>query len=185
MAANAIRPDYPADVLQRAARIRAIGFDVDGTLTDGCLLYGDDGNESKSFHVQDGLGIKLLQLAGIEVALVTARISKLVERRGRELGIARVHTHTREKLACIQGIAADMGIAMDQVAFMGDDLPDLATLRAVGLAIVPANAHAWVRPAAHWSTPRRGGEGAARDACDLLLHAQAKVDAILAHGEHP
>lgn len=185
MAANAIRPDYPADVLQRAARIRAIGFDVDGTLTDGCLLYGDDGNESKSFHVQDGLGIKLLQLAGIEVALVTARISKLVERRGRELGIARVHTHTREKLACIQGIAADMGIAMDQVAFMGDDLPDLATLRAVGLAIVPANAHAWVGPAAHWSTPRRGGEGAARDACDLLLHAQAKVDAILAHGEHP
>jgi 3-deoxy-D-manno-octulosonate 8-phosphate phosphatase (KDO 8-P phosphatase) len=185
MAANAIRPDYPADVLQRAARIRAIGFDVDGTLTDGCLLYGDDGNESKSFHVQDGLGIKLLQLAGIEVALVTARISKLVERRGRELGIARVHTHTREKLACIQGIAADMGIGMDQVAFMGDDLPDLAALRAVGLAIVPANAHAWVRPAAHWSTPRRGGEGAARDACDLLLHAQAKVDAILAHGEHP
>lgn len=185
MAANAIRPDYPADVLQRAARIRAIGFDVDGTLTDGCLLYGDDGNESKSFHVQDGLGIKLLQLAGIEVALVTARISKLVERRGRELGIARVHTHTREKLACIQGIAADMGIGMDQVAFMGDDLPDLATLRAVGLAIVPANAHAWVGPAAHWSTPRRGGEGAARDACDLLLHAQAKVDAILAHGEHP
>ena len=185
MAANAIRPDYPADVLQRAARIRAIGFDVDGTLTDGCLLYGDDGNESKSFHVQDGLGIKLLQLAGIEVALVTARISKLVERRGRELGIARVHTHTREKLACIQGIAADMGIAMDQVAFMGDDLPDLATLRAVGLAIVPANAHAWVGPAAHWRTPRRGGEGAARDACDLLLHAQAKVDAILAHGEHP
>lgn len=185
MAANAIRPDYPADVLQRAARIRVIGFDVDGTLTDGCLLYGDDGNESKSFHVQDGLGIKLLQLAGIEVALVTARISKLVERRGRELGIARVHTHTREKLACIQGIAADMGIGMDQVAFMGDDLPDLATLRAVGLAIVPANAHAWVGPAAHWSTPRRGGEGAARDACDLLLHAQAKVDAILAHGEHP
>ena len=185
MAANAIRPDYPADVLQRAARIRAIGFDVDGTLTDGCLLYGDDGNESKSFHVQDGLGIKLLQHAGIEIALVTARISKLVERRGRELGISRVHTHTREKLACIQGIAADMGIGMDQVAFMGDDLPDLATLRAVGLAIVPANAHAWVKPAAHWTTPRNGGEGAARDACDLLLHAHGRVDAIVAHGEHP
>ena len=185
MVTNAIRPDYPADVLQRAARIRVIGFDVDGTLTDGCLLYGDDGNESKSFHVQDGLGIKLLQLAGIEVALVTARISKLVERRGRELGIARVHTHTREKLACIQAIAADMGIAMDQVAFMGDDLPDLATLRAAGLAIVPANAHGWVKPAAHWTTPRSGGAGAARDACDLLLHAHGRIDAILAHGEHP
>jgi 3-deoxy-D-manno-octulosonate 8-phosphate phosphatase (KDO 8-P phosphatase) len=162
-----------------------IGFDVDGTLTDGRLLYGDDGNESKSFHVQDGLGIKLLQLAGIEVVLVTARVSAVVERRGRELGIDRVHTHTREKLACMQGIAAELGIGMDQVAFMGDDLPDLATLRAAGLAIVPANAHDWVKPAAHWTTPRRGGEGAARDACDLLLHAQGRIDAILAHGEHP
>jgi 3-deoxy-D-manno-octulosonate 8-phosphate phosphatase (KDO 8-P phosphatase) len=185
MAANAIRPDYPADALERAARIRLIGFDVDGTLTDGRLLYGDDGNESKSFHVQDGLGMKLLQLAGIEIALVTARASKLVERRGRELGIAHVHVHTREKLACMRAIAERMGIAMEQVAFMGDDLPDLATLRAAGLAIVPANAHDWVRPAAHWTTPRRGGCGAARDACDLLLHAQGRVQAIIDHGEHP
>jgi 3-deoxy-D-manno-octulosonate 8-phosphate phosphatase (KDO 8-P phosphatase) len=78
-----------------------------------------------------------------------------------------------------------MGIGMDQVAFMGDDLPDLATLRGVGLAIAPANAHPWVLPAVHWVTPRAGGHGAARDACDLLLHAQGKVEAILAHGEHP
>ena len=176
---------YPADVLERATRIRAIGFDVDGTLTDGRLLHGDDGNESKSFHVQDGLGIKLLAMAGVEIALVTARASATVERRARELGIARVHTKTREKLACMRAIAADLGIGMDQVAFMGDDLPDLATLRAAGLAIVPANAHAWVRPAAHWSTPRRGGEGAGRDACDLLLHAQGRIEALLAHGEHP
>ncbi|GAA5005309.1 phenylphosphate carboxylase subunit delta [Pseudoluteimonas lycopersici] len=185
MATNTIRPDYPADVLERAARIRVIGFDVDGTLTDGRLLFGDGGEESKAFHVQDGLGIKLLQHAGIEVALVTARVSAVVERRGRELGIARVHTHTREKLACLQGIAAEMDIGMDQVAFMGDDLPDLATLRAAGLAIIPANAHDWVKPVAHWTTPRNGGEGAARDACDLLLHAHGRVDAILAHGEHP
>lgn len=176
---------YPADVLERAARIRVIGFDVDGTLTDGRLLYADDGEESKSFHVQDGLGIVLLRHAGIEVALVTARVSAVVERRGRELGIARVHTHTREKLACMRGIAEEMGIGMDQVAFMGDDLPDLATLRGAGLAIVPANAHDWVKPAAHWTTPRAGGAGAARDACDLLLHAQGHVAALLvppAHG---
>ena len=176
---------YPAEVLERAARIRLVGFDVDGTLTDGRLPYAESGGESKSFHVQDGLGLVLLRHAGIEVALVSARASTVVERRARELGIARVHTHTREKLACMQGIAAELGIGMDQAAFMGDDRPDLATLRAVGLAIVPADAHAWVRPAAHWSTPRRGGEGAARDACDLLLHAQGRVEAILAHGEHP
>ena len=176
---------YPDDVLQRAARIRLFGFDVDGTLTDGRLHYGTDGHEAKAFHVQDGMGLVLLQHAGIELALVTARISPVVSARGNELKIAHVHVGERSKLACMQRISAGMGIGMDQVAFMGDDLPDLAALRGVGLAIAPANAHPWALAVAHWVTPRGGGEGAARDACDLLLHAQGRVDAILAHGEHP
>ena len=178
-------PDYPAEVLQRAARIKLIGFDVDGTLTDGRLLYGTDDRDAKAFYVQDGMGITLLRHAGIELALVTARLSPVVAARGKELKIAHLHIGERSKLECMQRIAAAMGIGMDEVAFMGDDLPDLATLRGVGLAIVPADAHAWVLPAAHWVTPRKGGKGAARDACDLLLHAQGKVEAILAHGEHP
>ena len=178
-------PDYPADVIERAKKIRLIGFDVDGTLTDGRLLYGTDGHESKSFHVQDGMGLTLLRHAGIERALVTARISEVVERRGHELQVTHIHTHERSKLDCMRRIAAQMGIGMDQVAFVGDDLPDLATMRSVGLAIAPANAHHWILPVAHWVTPRRGGEGAGRDACDLLLHAQGHVEAILAHGEHP
>ena len=177
--------DYPANILQRAAAIRLIGFDVDGTLTDGRLLYGTDGNETKSFHVQDGLGLVLLRHAAITTALVTARNSAVAEQRGRELKIPHVHTGERGKLACMQKIAAGMGIGMEAVAFMGDDLPDLATMRGVGLAIAPANAHAWILSEAHWITPRQGGAGAARDACDLLLHAQGKVEAILAHGEHP
>lgn len=176
---------YPADILQRAAGIRLIGFDVDGTLTDGRLLYGTDGHETKSFHVQDGMGLVLLRHAGITTALVTARTSPVVEQRGRELQIPHVHTGEHGKLACMQKIAAGMGIGMEAVAFMGDDLPDLATMRGVGLAIAPANAHAWVLAAARWITPRNGGAGAARDACDLLLHAQDKIDAILAYGEHP
>jgi 3-deoxy-D-manno-octulosonate 8-phosphate phosphatase (KDO 8-P phosphatase) len=85
----------------------------------------------------------------------------------------------------MQRIAAGMGIGMDAVAFMGDDLPDLATLRAAGLAIAPANAHPWALAAAHWVAPRNGGEGAARDACDLILQAQGRLEGILAHGEHP
>lgn len=176
---------YPDDLLQRAARIKLIGFDVDGTLTDGQLHYGTDGHEAKSFHVQDGMGLTLLRHAGIETALVTARMSTVVATRGTELKIPHIHIGERSKLACMQRIAAGMGIGMDQVAFVGDDLPDLATLRGVGLAIAPANAHPWILPVAHWVTPRAGGFGAARDACDLLLHAQGKVDAILAHGEHP
>ena len=178
-------PVYPTDVLERAKNIKLIGFDVDGTLTDGRLLYGTDGHEAKCFHVLDGLGFTLLRHAGIQLALVTARISEVVERRGRD------PLHAGE-LAALVGVdvlhlqfAAGMGIGMDQVAFVGDDLPDLATMRNVGLAIAPANAHHWVLPVAHWVTPRRGGEGAGRDACDLLLHAQDHVEGILAHGEHP
>lgn len=178
-------PAYPVDLLQRAAGIRLIGFDVDGTLTDGRLSYGSDGNETKSFHVQDGLGLVLLRHAGIATALVTARNSTVVEQRGRELQIPHVHVGERGKLACMQKIADGMGIGMQAVAFMGDDLPDLAALRGVGLAIAPADAHAWVLAEAHWITTHTGGAGAAREACDLLLHAQGMVEAILAHGEHP
>lgn len=179
------RPAYPDDLLQRAAKIRLIGFDVDGTLTDGRLHYGTDGHEAKSFHVQDGMGLTLLRHAGIELALITARLSPVVAARGKELKIAHLHIGERSKLACMQRIAQGMGIGMDEVAFMGDDLPDLATLRGVGLAIAPSDAHHWVVPEVHWVTPRSGGHGAARDACDLLLQAQGKVAAILAHGEHP
>lgn len=178
-------PSYPADVLARAARIRLIGFDVDGTLTDGRLLYGEAGEIGKLFHVQDGLGITLLRHAGIATALITARNSPLVATRGAELRVDHVHVGRRDKLAALRQIAGDMGIGMDAVAFMGDDLPDLACLRAAGLAIIPADAHPWVHAAAHWVTPRGGGAGAARDACDLLLHAQGRIEAILAHGEHP
>ena len=178
-------PDYPADVLARARRIRLIGFDVDGTLTDGRLHYGTGEQDGKTFHVQDGMGLTLLRHAGIHTALVTARHSPVVAARGTELKIAHLHIGERSKLACMQRIADGMGIGMEQVAFMGDDLPDLAALRGVGLAIAPANAHPWVLPATHWVTPHRGGEGAARDACDLLLHAQGRIDALLEHGEHP
>ena len=103
---------YPIDVLERAARVKLFGFDVDGTLTDGQLHYGTDGHEAKSFHVQDGMGFTLLRHAGIVLALVTARISPVVERRGRELQVPHIHTGERSKLACMQRIAAGMGIGM-------------------------------------------------------------------------
>lgn len=176
---------YPVEVLQRAARIRLIAFDVDGTLTDGGLIFDSEGRESKRFHVQDGMGIVLLRHAGIEVALVSARPSDVTALRAKALGIERVHVGERSKLACMQRLAAGLGIGMEQAAFMGDDLPDLAALRGAGLALAPADAHPWARQAAHWLTPRPAGHGAARDACDLLLHAQGKLEAILARGEHP
>jgi len=183
--ADAFAAGYTDDALARAARVRLACFDVDGTLTDGRLLFDDHGHEFKSFHSQDGMGLVLLRESGIATAFVTARPSPLVELRGKSLGIHHVHTLERRKLARMQAIAAEMGIGMDEVAFMGDDLPDLATLRAVGLSIAPADAHPWILAEAGWITPRKGGRGAARDACDLLLAAHGKLDAILELGEHP
>lgn len=173
------RPDYPADLLARAARIRLVCFDVDGTLTDGRLHLDDRGGESKSFHVQDGQGIALLRRAGIAIAFVTARGGNVAERRGAELG-AEVHIGIKDKVSCVEALRARLGIAADEVAFMGDDVADLGALEVAGLAVAPANAHPWIAARVHWCTGARGGAGAARELCDLLLTAQGKVEALLA-----
>ena len=168
------------EVRARAARIRLAAFDVDGVLTDGRLHYGADGEQTKSFHVHDGLGLKLLRAHGIAVALITSRSSRAVEQRASELGIDEVHQATGDKLAQLRAICAQHALALDAVAFTGDDLPDLAPMAACGLAIAVANAHPWVLARAHWRTPRNGGRGAVRDVCDLLLDAQGKSAAVLA-----
>ncbi|HVR82598.1 MAG TPA: HAD hydrolase family protein [Luteimonas sp.] len=171
--------DYPADILTRAAKIRLACFDVDGTLTDGRLIFDDAGRELKAFHIHDGQGLVLLRKVGIAVALVTARAGAIAERRAAELG-ADAHVDVKDKLACVRDIASRQGIDLDAVAFMGDDLADLTILRACGLAVAPANAHPWIRERVHWRTTARGGEGAAREFCDLLLAAQGHAEALLA-----
>ncbi len=176
--------DYPADVLARAAKVRLACFDVDGTLTDGSLLFDSEGRESKTFHVHDGQGLVLLKRAGISVAFVTARISPIAELRARELGVEAC-TKVGDKLACVRAIADRIGISMESVSFMGDDFVDLAAMQAVGLSAAPSDAHAWVRERVHWRTVARGGKGAAREFCDLLLAAQGKAHALLAQALLP
>ena len=166
---------YPPDLLARAARIRLACFDVDGTLTDGRLTYDSTGNESKTFHVHDGQGLVLLRRAGLEVAMITARTSPMVERRGAELGV-RVHCGVGDKLTRLNALCEELGLDLERVAFMGDDLPDLAPMQAAGLAVAPANAHPWTARHAHWRTRAVGGDGAARELCDLLLVAQGHAD---------
>jgi 3-deoxy-D-manno-octulosonate 8-phosphate phosphatase (KDO 8-P phosphatase) len=170
--------DYPADIRERAARIRLACFDVDGTLTDGRLIFDSEGRELKAFHVHDGLGLVMLRKAGLTVAFVTARASSIAEQRAAELGLE-AHTRVADKLSCVDGIARRLGIDMQQVAFMGDDLPDLKVMPHVGLSAAPANAHAWVRERVHWRTCARGGEGAVRELCDLLLAAQGHAETLL------
>jgi 3-deoxy-D-manno-octulosonate 8-phosphate phosphatase (KDO 8-P phosphatase) len=172
--------DLPAEIRARAAKIKLALFDVDGVLTDGRLYYSDDGRESKAFHVHDGLGLKRLMANGIEVGIITARLSHMVTERTAELGIAHVYQGQENKLACYEQLIHALKLAPEQCCYCGDDLPDLAIMQRVGLSIAVANAHPWVRERACWRTQMRGGEGAAREVCDLLLSAQGKAESELA-----
>ncbi len=173
-------PEFSAALLGRAARVRLVCFDIDGVLTDGGLIYGPQGEALKAFHVHDGLGMKLLMQAGIAIAIVTARDSAIVAARMRDLGVDRVHQGERDKLSRVRAIAQSLAIDLDQVAYVGDDLPDLSAMKAVGLAIAVANARAPIAAIAHWQTMAHGGRGAAREVCELLLHAQGKLEAAIA-----
>lgn len=164
--------DIPTEVLARAAKIRVAAFDVDGTLTDGRLWLGEDGRETKVFHVHDGLGLKRLQQSKVVVAIISARISHAVALRAESLGIVHVYQAQDDKRACLLELLNALGLAPEQAAFIGDDLPDLPPMRASGLAIAVANAHPVVAAQAHWTTSKSGGFGAAREVCDLIMHAQ-------------
>lgn len=172
--------EIPPAIRDRAAHIKLAVFDVDGVLTDGKLWYTADGREIKAFNALDGLGLKRLLANGIEVAIITARVSHVVTERMAELGIAHVYQGQKDKRACLQQLLQALKLDASQVAYTGDDLPDLAAMQLSGLSIAPANAHAWVRERAHWRTQLGGGNGAAREACDLILACQGKADDELA-----
>jgi len=167
-------------VLERARRIKLAVFDVDGVLTDGTLWYAADRRELKAFHVHDGLGFKRLLANGIEVAIITARVSHVVTERMAELGVAHVYQDQRDKRSCLLQLLEALKLTADQTAYTGDDLPDLAPMRMAGLAVAVANAQPAVLEHAHWRTRRAGGHGAAREVCDLLLEAQGRTAGDLA-----
>lgn len=173
--------DVPDAVHARAARVRLACFDVDGTLTDGSLVFDNEGRELKTFHVHDGQGLVLLRKVGIAVALITARKGGIVERRAADLGVE-AHVHVADKREQVQTLCDTLGIGLDEVAFMGDDLADVGAMRAVGFAVAPADAHACAGDSAHWRTRASGGRGAGRELCDLILHAQGRLAGIHADG---
>jgi 3-deoxy-D-manno-octulosonate 8-phosphate phosphatase (KDO 8-P phosphatase) len=154
-------------------------MDVDGVLTDGRLLYGEAGQEMKSFHAQDGHGIKLAMRCGLSLAIITGRESEAVTQRARELGIAEVHQKALDKLSVFQDLLARNGLTASQAACMGDDLVDLPLLLRAGLAITVPGAVDEVLEAAHYVTRRPGGQGAVREAIELLLKAQAHWPEVL------
>ncbi len=163
-------------VLAMAAKLKLVLFDVDGVLTDARLIFGDDGQEYKAFHSRDGHGIKMLQRHGIEAGIITARRSKTVEHRVRDLGIRHVYQGSQEKLPVYRRLLAELALDAAEVAFVGDDVVDLPIMREAGLAICPQDAHALVKRHAHWVTPSPGGRGAAREVCEMILYAQGHYD---------
>ena len=162
------------DVKQRAARIKLAVFDVDGVLTDGRLYYGAGGEELKVFHVHDGQGLKRLQKAGVTLAIISGRDSAAVTRRMQDLGIEHVFQGDEHKLPIFERLLQKLGLTAEQAACVGDDLPDLPLLQRAGLAVAVANAQAPIKDAAHYVTTSRGGRGAAREVCDLILTAQGR-----------
>jgi 3-deoxy-D-manno-octulosonate 8-phosphate phosphatase (KDO 8-P phosphatase) len=169
-----------AEELQaRARRLQLILLDVDGVLTDGTVAIHSTGGESKSFHIRDGAAIVWARREGLEIGLLSGRPSEATARRAAELGISLVLQAGPDKMRSYQGVLAANTCEDDQVAYMGDDLLDLAVLERVGLSAAPADAAAEVRNRVHWVSTHAGGRGAVRELLELVLRAQGKWDRII------
>lgn len=169
------------EISERAKAIRLALFDVDGVLTDGNLYVDAKGTELKVFNTQDGHGIRMLLHYGIEVGVITGRSSKALEHRMRDLQVRHVYQGRIDKLNTFQELLSKLELDERQAAFVGDDIVDLQIMSRCGLAVAVANAHALVKRHAHWETSAKGGCGAVREVCDLLLNAQGLLDKALAY----
>lgn len=172
--------EYPSAIIEAAKNIKLVLLDVDGVLTDGRLYYGNSGEELKAFDIQDGLGIKLLQRGGVKVGIITGRRSALLQRRAEELAISPLVQGREDKWLALNEMMQDLGVSLEEIAFVGDDLPDLAVIKRVGLGITPANGSHIVASQADWQTKNSGGDGAVREIAELILSAQDKLESILA-----
>lgn len=175
-----VQSQWSDALLQKAAGIRLIALDVDGVMSDGTLYFSASGDELKGFNILDGLGLKQLMAAGIEVAVITGRRSALTEKRMTDLGIPHLMQGREDKKVALLELAETLGLPASALAYMGDDLPDLPAIRFAGLGITVPNGYWLVREHADYCTRAAGGSGAVREACDLLLSAQGKLAPALA-----
>ncbi|MDG2155512.1 MAG: 3-deoxy-manno-octulosonate-8-phosphatase KdsC [Gammaproteobacteria bacterium] len=162
-------------IWQRAANIKLLVLDVDGVLTDGRLFFDAEGREQKVFHARDGYGMRALMRHGMELAIISGRKSRPVEARMKELDVAYVYLGQSDKINALNTLIKKLGIKLQQVAYVGDDIPDLECMQAAGLSIAVQDAHQTVRKQADWLTTAPGGSGAVREVCDLLIDAQQAV----------
>jgi 3-deoxy-D-manno-octulosonate 8-phosphate phosphatase (KDO 8-P phosphatase) len=171
--------DKMQSVVEKAKKLKLLILDVDGVLTDGKLFFDNDGNEYKSFHAQDGHGIKMLRQTGVEVAVISGRKSKSVALRMKNLGVEYVYQGHENKIAAFNELIELMGITPEQAAHVGDDVIDLPVMVRVGLAIAVNDANFAVKQYADWCTTLPGGQGAVREVCDFIMQAQGHFDDML------
>jgi 3-deoxy-D-manno-octulosonate 8-phosphate phosphatase (KDO 8-P phosphatase) len=167
------------ELLDKARRVQCLICDVDGVLTDGCIYLDNQGNEQKRFNVQDGMGLKLLMAAGIQIGVITTSRTALIDHRMKQLGITNYYKGQVEKLTAYESIKLKLQIPDSAFAYIGDDLPDLAILKRVGLGVSVSNGVSEVKECASWVTEKPGGRGAVREVCDFILNAQRKSDIAL------
>lgn len=166
-------------IREAAKNIKLLILDVDGVLTDGSIILDNEGNEFKAFHVRDGHGIKMLERAGIKVAIITGRHSKVVERRAHELGITEVYQRCHIKSVAYEHLIEKMGITDKEVAYIGDDIVDIPILKRVGLSVAVADATDETKAEAMIITKNCGGRGAVREICDLILKSKGKWEELI------
>lgn len=166
-------------ILEKAKKIQCVICDVDGVLTDGQLYIDNHGNELKAFHVQDGMGLKLLMSAGIHVAVITTSQNAVIDHRMQQLGIRHYFKGQVNKEAAYAQLKTQLQLDDQVIAYIGDDLPDLPIIKQVGLGVAVANAVCQVKEFAIWHTEQSGGRGAVRELCDFILNAQNKIESAL------
>jgi len=170
---------------QRIRKIRILVLDVDGVLTDGRIIMDDRGRETKFFDVRDGHGLKILMRTGIEVVFLTGRKSRVVEHRARELGVTEVYQGARNKVEVFEALLERKGLQAAQAAYAGDDIVDVPVLKRAGFSVAVVNAVAEAKRAAHYVTRKKGGRGAVREVCEVILKGQGKWGDIKKRYESP
>ena len=168
------------EMSQRAAKIRMVMMDLDGVLTDGRIIYGDYGDELKFFDVQDGLGLTLLHEAGLRTVVISARKSRINQRRARELKIGKLYQNIHDKLKMFEKLLKKHKLQAGEICYVGDDWPDVAPMRRAGFSVAVQNAVDEVKEVAHYVAKKSGGRGAVRETADVILKAQGKRDAVAA-----
>lgn len=166
-------------VIEKAKQIKCVICDIDGVLTDGLIYIDNHANELKTFHIQDGFGLKLLMSAGIEVAIITGSVNAVIEHRMKQLDIQHYFKGQIRKQIAYEVLKNRLNLTDEQFAYIGDDLPDLVVMQQVGLSIAVANAVKQVKEQADWQTELPGGRGGVREACDLILNAQGAMKSAL------